>query len=139
MIKGLGGLCNLVPPTLGAVTEPSVVMYHFGATLFYANANLFADEVSRVVGPSPSPVRWLIVDAEAITHVDYTAARVLRELIANLNKSGVVVAFVRMPWGLTSDFDRHHLTELIGSDHMYNHIHDAIDAFRASQHPQDPR
>ena len=62
------------------VTEPGLVLYRFGAALFYANAGRFLEEVSSVVQPMPSAVRWVVIDAEAMTHVDYTAARVVIEL-----------------------------------------------------------
>ena len=79
MVPGDGGMWKLLPPAPGAVTEPGLVIYRFGATLFYANAHRFSEEVHCIVGPEPSPVRCLVVDAEAITHLDYSAARVLLE------------------------------------------------------------
>ena len=53
-------------------------LYRFGAELFYANAGRFIEEVSVVVQPMPSAVKWVVVDAEAMTHLDYTAARILK-------------------------------------------------------------
>ena len=88
---------RLVPAVPGAVTEPGLIIYSFGAALFYANASLFDKEVRGLVGPTPSPVRWLIVDAEAITNVDYTAARMVRQLHKELVDRGVVLAFARAP------------------------------------------
>ena len=64
----------------GAMTEPGLVLYRFEAELFYANANRFAEEVNCLAGHSPGQVRWLIVDAESITHLDYSAARVVEQL-----------------------------------------------------------
>ena len=77
MIPDEANVWKLIPPTPGAVTEPGLVMYRFGAALFYANASRFSDEVLSLVGPSPTTVRWFIVDAEAITNLDYSAARVV--------------------------------------------------------------
>ncbi len=74
------GIWQLNPVVPGAVTEPGLVIYRFGAPLFYANAGRFAEEIVLLAGPAPSAVRWLVVDAGAITQVDYTAARVVREL-----------------------------------------------------------
>jgi len=71
---------ELAPAVPGAASEPGLVIYSFGATLFYANAGLFANQVRSLLGPTPSPVRWLIVDAEAITNLDYTAARMVRQI-----------------------------------------------------------
>src|SRR5215469_13309225 len=53
------------PTVPGAVTEPGLVIYRFGAPLFYANANRFSEEIRGLVEQAPTPVRWLIVDAEA--------------------------------------------------------------------------
>jgi SulP family sulfate permease len=120
---------QLVPAVPGTVTEPGFVIYSFGAALFYANASLFAKEIRGLVGPTPSPVRWLAVDAEAITNVDYTAARVVRELHKELVDRGVVLAFARAPRSLKADLDRHLLTQVIGPAQFFDRIHDAAAAF----------
>jgi SulP family sulfate permease len=123
------GTWGLIPSVTGAVTEPGLVLYRFGAALFYANASRFADEISTLIGPSPTAVRWLIVDAEAITNVDYTAARVVLEIKKDLTNAGVVFGFARVPWNTRADFDRHHLTEAIGPSPIFNRLHDAVDAY----------
>ena len=129
MVLNQLGTWNLNPVAPGTMTEPGLVMYHFGATLFYANANRFAEEVTCLVGQPPSRVRWLIVDAEAITHLDYSAARVVLELQQNLMNSGTQLGFARMPWDLKSDFTRHHLTEVIDPSLIFNRLHGALEAF----------
>jgi MFS superfamily sulfate permease-like transporter len=78
-------------------------------------------------------VRWLIVDAEAITNVDYSAARIIEELKNNLTNAGVVFGFARVPWDTRADFDRHHLTEVIGPSHIFNRLHDALDAYEGQK------
>jgi MFS superfamily sulfate permease-like transporter len=131
------GTWKLIPPVSGAVTEPGLVLYRFGAALYYANASRFADEILTLVGPpptpSPMPVRWLIVDAEAITNVDYSAARIIEELKNNLTNAGVVFGFARVPWDTRADFDRHHLTDAIGPSLIFNRLHDALDAYEKLQ------
>jgi len=128
---------KLVPVAPNVVTEPGLVLYRFGAALFYANAGRFLEEVSCAVQPMPSAVRWVVVDAEAMTHVDYTAARVVMELKKNLTKAGVELAFARLPWDLRSEFDRHHLTEAIGPARIFNRLHDAIAAFEGLAKPPE--
>jgi SulP family sulfate permease len=126
---------RLVPAVPGAVTEPGLVIYSFGAALFYANANLFAKEIRGLVGPTPSPVRWLAVDAEAITNVDYTAARMVRELHEELADHGVVLVFARAPLSLKADLDRHLLTQVIGPEQFFDRLHDAAAAFAKLKSP----
>lgn len=126
------GSWNLVPAAAHVVTEPGLVLYRFGAELFYANAGRFLEEISEVVQPMPSAVRWVVVDAEAMTHLDYTAARILTRLKESLDRAGVELAFARAPWDLKSDFNRHHVTEVIGAGRLFNRLHDAIAAFEES-------
>lgn len=133
MIADEGGLWKLAPVGPGVATEPGLVLYRFGAALFYANAGRFLEEVTRVVGPTPSAVRWVVVDAETMTQVDYSAARVVMNLKKNLAESGVELGFARVPWDLRSDFERHHLTEVIGEAWIFPRLHDAIAAFEKSQ------
>jgi SulP family sulfate permease len=124
-----GDIWQVVPAVPGAVTEPGLVVYSFGAALFYANASLFTKEIRDLVGPTPSPVRWLVVDAEAITNVDYTAAQTVRQLQKELVARGVVLIFARAPLSLRSDLDRHLLTPVIGPAQFFDRIHDATAAF----------
>jgi len=135
LVADAGGVWKLVPVAPNVVTEPGLVLYRFGSALFYANAGRFLEEASSVVHPPPSAVRWLVVDAEAMTHVDYTAARVVLELKKNMTEAGVELAFARVPWDLRADFDRHHITEAIGESRIFNRLHDAIAAFEALPKP----
>jgi MFS superfamily sulfate permease-like transporter len=129
------GTWDLKPVAPGVVTEPGFVLYHFGAALFYANANRFAEEVTCLVGQAPSHVRWLIVDAEAITNLDYSAARVVLELQQNLTSCGTQLGFARARWDLRADFTRHHLTESIDPSLIFNRLHDARAAFEKLKRP----
>jgi SulP family sulfate permease len=127
---GEGGIWHLNPVVAGAVTAPGVVIYRFGATLFYANAGRFADEILLLVGQAPSPLRWLVVDAGAIADVDYTAARVVRELHEDLARRGVELVFAHVQSDLKPDLDRHHLTEVIGANRIFDSLHEALDCYR---------
>lgn len=109
----------------GAVTEPGLVIYRFGAPLFYANANRFSEEILSVVRHATPPVRSLVVDAGPITRVDYTAARVVHQLKDHLASRGVLLAFAHVG-DLRADLDRHGLTEVIGPDKLFDTLHEAL-------------
>ena len=97
-----GGRWTPVPATPGAQTEPGLVIYRFGADLFYANDHRFTDEVRSLVEHAPTPVCWFIVDADAITDIDYSAARSIRELLDDLAHQSVGIIFARVsPYGTT--------------------------------------
>jgi SulP family sulfate permease len=105
------------------------VVYRFGAALFYANAGMFTDEIRALAGPETSFLRWLVVDAGAITHVDYTAAHVVRELQQNLAHRGVQLVFAHVQSDLRPDLDRHRLTEVIGPNRIFASLYEALKAY----------
>jgi MFS superfamily sulfate permease-like transporter len=123
------GIWQLNPVTAGTMTEPGLVLYRFEAELFYANVNRFSEEVRCLVGQAPTPVRWLIVDAESITHVDYSAARLIERLQKRLKSSDTELGFARMPFGLRADFARHRLNEVIDPSLIFNRLHEALAVF----------
>ncbi len=127
-----GGIWELTPVVRGAVTAPGLAIYRFGAALFYANAGLFSDEIRLLVGPPPSPLRWVVVDAGAITQVDYTAARVVKELHDDLARKGVELVFAHVQSDLRPDLDRHHLTEVIGANRIFDSLHEALECYHKS-------
>ena len=118
------------PVVPGTVTEPGLIVYRFGADLFYANQNRFAGEVRALVEQAPTPVRWFIVDAGAITDIDYSAARSVRDLLDDLARQKVGMVFARVSPYLRSDMDRHGITALIGETRIFATLHEAIAAAR---------
>jgi SulP family sulfate permease len=134
LTRGEAGIWQLNPVVPGAETEPGLVVYRFGAALFYANAGRFSEEIRLLVGPAPAlnpngRLRWLVVDAGAITQVDYTAARVVRELQQDLAQRGVVLVFAHVQSDLRPDLDRHQLTEAIGANRIFDSLHQALNAY----------
>ena len=103
-----------VPAVPGCETEPGLIVYRFGADLFYANEYRFADEVQALVERAPTPVQWFVVDAGAITDLDYAAARSVLDLLEQLKRRGVNLIFARVSRYLRSDMDRHGITAAIG-------------------------
>jgi SulP family sulfate permease len=119
------------PAAPGEETEPGLIIYRFGSDLFFANAKRFADQVRALVVCAPTPVRWFIVEASAITDIDFSAAQSLRDLIDELKRRGVRIVFARVSPYLRSDMDRHHITDAVGEKWLFTTLHDAITAVRA--------
>lgn len=116
----------------GHQTEPGVILYRFGADLFYANATRFADEARALVEGAPHPVRWLVIEADAITNIDYTAARVVLMLIRELARQKIGIAFARVSASLRADMDRHGVTAALGADKLFGSRHEALIAVGCS-------
>jgi MFS superfamily sulfate permease-like transporter len=126
-----------MPVTPGNETEPGLMVYRFGADLFYANNNRFADEVRTLVERAPHPVRWFIVDAGAITDIDYSAAQSIRDLLDELARKRVCMIFARVNPYLRSDMDRHGITAAAGETRIFATLHEALAAVRGTA-PEAP-
>ena len=120
-----------IPATPGTMTEPGIIVYRFGADLFYANQNRFVDEVRALVAHAPTPIHCFIVDAAAITDIDYSASQSLLELIEDLERRKVSMVFGRVNYYLRSDMDRHGITAVIGEGGIFPTLHEAIAAAHA--------
>jgi MFS superfamily sulfate permease-like transporter len=94
----------------GRTATPGLVVYWFGSDLFYANVDRFVAQVRRLTTESPSPLSWLVVDAGAITSVDYTAGGALKEPVKDLAQHGVALALAHISVSLKADLDRQGLT-----------------------------
>lgn len=129
LLQDKDGVWQSVPVERGGMTEPGLLVYRFGAALFYANAGLFVDEVRRIAATTAG-LRWVVVDAGSSTKIDYTAAQEVRELIEDLAKRGITVVIAHVEPELQADLDRHHLTEIIGRERIFDTLREAIAGYR---------
>ena len=137
LVPDAAGRLMPTPVTPGKETEPGLIVYRFGADLFYANHNRFADEVHTLVEHAPTSVHWFVVDAGAITNIDYSAAQSLRDLLDDLVRQKVNMIFARVRPSLHSDMDRHRVTAAISETRIFATLHEALAAARGSA-PETP-
>jgi sulfate permease, SulP family len=126
---------NAVEP--GRMVAPGLLVYWFGSDLFYANIDRFADQVHKLVVESPVPVRWLVVDAGAITSIDYTAGGTLKELVKDLAHHGAALVFAHISQSLKAELDRQGLTEVIGPDRRFETLRECLAAYETNK-PRGP-
>jgi sulfate permease, SulP family len=128
-----GGQWRPTPAVPGALSGPGLMIFQFGADLFYANAGRFAADVRGLVEGADTPVNWLVVDAGAITSVDYSAARVLRDLQQDLVRRDIALVLVHPESSLRADLHRHRLSDVIGTDHIFDTLHEALAAINGQR------
>ena len=115
---------------------PGLLLFRWDAQLFFANAELFREQILAAVASAPTPIRWVVVAADAITDVDITAADVLLMLHGELDEQGVTLMFAGMK-GPVKDRLRHYGTlETLGSDIFEPTVGSAVNRYRAI-HPVD--
>jgi high affinity sulfate transporter 1 len=109
-----------------ATERPGLLVYRWEAPLFFANAGAFRREIRKLVrARNPD---WVIVQCEAITDIDVTAAEMLEDLDRELNAAGVHMAFVEMRSRLQELVQQYGLFATLDRDHFYASITHAIAA-----------
>ena len=111
-------------------TVPGLVAYRFYAPLCFANADHFAQRVRALVSQAHAPVKWLVLDAQAIWELDVTAAEMLTRLHTELQKRGVSFRLARVNRPLREQLERIGLMRAFGADAIYNSVHAAVRDFR---------
>lgn len=111
---------------------PGVRVIALQAPLSFLNAYNFRRAIERFVGDDP-PTRLIVIEANALVEIDYTGATVLTELIPGLRRRGVDIAVARLESvRAQQSFARLGLFSLIGPDHVFRSVQEAIDALAGS-------
>jgi SulP family sulfate permease len=128
-VPGLAGMHDVLDYP-GATVVPGLLVYRYDSPLFFANAEDFRRRALAAVAGAAEPVRWFVLNVEAIVEVDIDAVDVLNDLRRDLAGRGIVFAMARMKQDLRSDLERTDLLEQIGEDHIFPTLPTAVEAFR---------
>ncbi len=87
----------LVDAPKGTTTAPGVVVVRMSAPLFFANGAVFTEAIkTAVTAAGPGTVHTVVIDMEAVTDTDVTAAESFESLTEWLSDNGIRLAFSRM-------------------------------------------
>jgi sulfate permease, SulP family len=128
LVKSPAGHWRQIPVQPGARTEPGLVIYRFGSSLYYANASRFVDDVLALAGRG-DPVRWLVLDGAAIGDVDYTASGTLSRVIQQLHQQHISVVVTSLMDPVRSQLSHYGITGARGPDAYYDTPGQALEAF----------
>ena len=113
-----------------AAATSGLIVYRFGAPLYFANANLFEEEVEKLVTQATTPTKWLVLDVQAMVDIDTSGAEALHQVLSGLADRGVTVAISRANPEQLELLKRYNLLELIGDEHIYPTNRHAVAAYR---------
>ena len=133
LVRDAHGEWRVLPCNEARLAEPGVLIYRFGADLFYANERRFADELRGLAGRIGPDLNALVVDASAMADLDYSAARTLRDLIGELQARRVALVFGRASPALRADMQRHGIVAVLGAQHVHASLHEALADARGSR------
>jgi len=103
---------------------PGIVVYRWEAPLMFVNASVFRQQIRHFVhDQKPS---WIVLQCEAITDIDVTAAEMLEQLDKELNAAGIHLAFAELRGRLQERVLRYGLYETLDPEHFYPTIKAAV-------------
>jgi SulP family sulfate permease len=121
-----------------AEVTPGLLIYRFNHSMYYANAELFTQEVLDLVKQADPPLTWFCLDAAAIDDVDYSAAATLLEMYNQLKERGVRLVLADVSDEVSFELDKSEVTGLIGKDGFFDTIADVIAAYNQSTKGKQP-
>jgi len=101
-----------------------VVVLRWEAPLFFANAGIFRELIREIVHRDRP--RWIVLQCEAVTDVDVTAADMLEALDIELNDQGINLAFVELRDRLQDLLHRYGLFATLDRTHVFPSIETAL-------------
>ncbi len=120
----------------GSVREtlPGVAVLAFPAPLTFLDAASFTRDFLAEVHLGGGAIKLAIFEAAGVVMVDFTAARALERVVKACQDAGVTFAVARLESVAAQDaFTRLGLTRLIGADHMFASVAEALEALAPGQ------
>jgi high affinity sulfate transporter 1 len=119
-----------------AVEHDGIVVYRWEAPLFFANAGAFRNQIRALVRHRhPS---WVVLQCQAITDIDVTAAEMLEQLVRELHEKGIHLAVAELRTRLQDLTSRYGLFETMNREHFYPTLQAAIAAIEAEHDASTP-
>ena len=111
---------------------PGVAVVAFQAPLSFLNAESFRADMQKLLQTSTPALRLLVLEANSIPEIDFTAAQTLHELFKICAETGVTAAVARLEsLRAQAAFERFGIYEVLPRDHMFHSVHEAIAALGA--------
>lgn len=113
----------------GSQAAPGLVVYQFGANLYYANEARFTSEIMNIVQTANPPLQWLCLSAISIQDIDFSGSEAIRQLHEELKNRGIVLVMSSVEDSVMKQLERDRLIELIGRDHFFEFNKDVVIAY----------
>ena len=130
LVKSAAGHWHTMPVGPGARTEPGLVIYRFGTSLYFANASRLVEDLIEVTGQG-GPLRWFVLDGAAIGDVDYTSSLVLSGTIAQLHQRHIQFVVTSLLTPVRQQLEHYGISGAAGPDAYFDTAGQALEAFNA--------
>jgi MFS superfamily sulfate permease-like transporter len=112
-----------------AKAVPGLAVYLVQGSLVFFNIDYVRDRIRWIVDRLPQSTRWFILDAEAVTTIDSTAAAVLGEINEELSRRNLRLGVANLHAQPRELLRRSELLASIGPEMLFARVEDAALAF----------
>ncbi|MEI8029566.1 MAG: SulP family inorganic anion transporter [Comamonadaceae bacterium] len=114
-----------------AQSVSGVIVYRLYAPLIFANARYVVSRIRELVSESDDKLQWLVLDAQAISYMDVTAAQRISELHRELDDLGVEIKIADAPRPFREQLAAVGLSEELGNAQFFVSVKKAVEAFES--------
>jgi len=112
LVPKAGGSMRTVPLEEQQQAVEGLLIYRFGSNLYFANENLFTEEIVELT-TNINSLKWFCISASNIGDVDFTSAETLKSVYAYLKKRGVTLVLSDVVLPVMKELDRDGIIEMI--------------------------
>ncbi len=129
IVPGVAGMHD-VDDYPSASVVPGLMIYRYDSPLFFANAEDFRQRALGAIDDAAAPVRWFVLNAEAVSEVDITAADALEELRQELARRGIELGIARMKEELREDLASTQFLRQVPRDRIFATLPTTVEAYQ---------
>ena len=110
-----------------ASAEDGVVVFRMDASLYFANASYFKEQVRRAVDRTPD-TRAVVLNFFPVNRMDSSAAHTMAELIDELDARDIQVYLAGVKGPVLDAMKKAGLYERLGAGRFFHEVHEAVEA-----------
>jgi high affinity sulfate transporter 1 len=105
--------------------HPGLIVYHFAAPIYYANAETLVKEVLALAHDIPE-LKVLLLDFSTVSDVDYTGGETLIRLYKKLKAKNISLHLTQVENRVMSQLKAYGLVDTVGKQHIHHDITSAV-------------
>jgi sulfate permease, SulP family len=136
-VPGLAGMHDIEDYQNGRQL-PGLLIYRYDSPLFFANAEDFERRSLAALQDADHPVRWFVLNIEAISEIDITGADALENVRQELANRNIVFGLARLKTELRQTLAAAGFLDRIGENRVYATLPTAVEAYQQWCRAQPP-
>jgi sulfate permease, SulP family len=125
-----------VPLSTNQHAIEGLLIYRFGANLYFANEGHFEEEILDLIKRS-FPIRWFCISATNIGDIDYTSIETMKVICNQLKMRKITLVMCDVVSPVMDELVKDGLIDLIGTEHVFETVYDVMEAYKHTTFPNE--